>query len=220
MIKKILACSLAVISLNTYANNWDGPYIGASAGYVDTKDNGARPIFPQWTNDISLNGSTVAIYTGYNWQFAEKKVLGIEVSYSDRNNFSGSDYLKNRGVIDDYYALETNINRVVTLTARLGRLFNDSQSMLYMIAGLSKADVERIWLDDPNDPTLDHHSHTQTGWTAGIGVEHAFNDNLSIKGEYKYTDYGDETMDVDLWGEIWKQELSEKSLSLGLSYRF
>ncbi len=142
------------------------------------------------------------------------------VNYSDRNDFSGEDYLRLRGDIDDDYALKTKINRAVSLTARLGRLFNSRQSILYMIAGLSKADVERIWVDDPNDPVFDYHDHTQTGWTAGVGVEHAFNNNLSIKGEYKYTDYGDETMDVDVWGEIWKQELSEKSVHVGLSYHF
>ena len=220
MIKQILACSLTVICLNTYASDWSGPYIGVSVGYTDTEDNGVRPAHPQWANDISLHGSTFAIYAGYNWRFAEKNIFGFEVNYSDRNNFSGTDYLKLRGVIDDYYALESSINKVTSLTSRLGHLFNENQTMFYVTAGLSRADVKRIWLDDPADPTLDYHSHTQTGWIAGLGVEHAFHDNLSIKGEFTYTDYGDEIMDVDLWGETWEQELSEKSLHVGFTYRF
>ncbi len=66
MIRTILAFSLTVFCLNTYASNWSGPYIGASAGYTDTEDNGVRPKWPTWTNDISLHGSTFAIYAGYN----------------------------------------------------------------------------------------------------------------------------------------------------------
>ena len=220
MIKKLLVVALASLSMNASADNWTGPYIGISASYVENDDQGSRPVASSWTNDIAPTGASLELYTGYNWQFAEKALLSIEASYSNRSDVAGSDSLKSNGVHDDYYRLDTSIEDVLSLTARLGRLFNESRSVAYLLVGISKADVTRTWLDDPVSPTLDRHTHTQTGWIAGIGLEHAYNDNLSLKAEYKYTDYGSETMYVDLWGETWTQELTEQSLTIGASYRF
>ena len=220
MFKRLLVCSLCVFSFSVHASDWSGPYIGASLGYVQARDEGVRPLAPAWTNDVSPEGNAVEIYAGYNWKIASKAVLGLELNYSDRGGVSDYESLKNNGVFDDYYALTTRINDVISLNARLGRLFNNDQSLAYLLLGLSQADVQRTWLDDPASPTIESFSYTQTGWAAGIGVEHAYTANLSVKGEFKYSDYGDETMDVGLWGETWTQDLTEKSLSIGISYRF
>ncbi|MCK1975216.1 outer membrane beta-barrel protein, partial [Bacillus safensis] len=41
-------------------------------------------------------------------------------------------------------------------------------------------------------------SKTLTGWTAGAGVDYAATDNLIVRLEYRYTDYGDK--DIDFGG--------------------
>jgi len=218
--KQHLAIALLLSSGNLYADNWNGPYIGASLGYADVHDKGERPLFPEWTNDITPESNTLDFYAGYNWKIASKVVLSLEASYSDRGNLTAYNSLKNNGVYDDYYGLTTKVSNVISVQARLGRLFNNDQSLAYLLLGRTKADVERVWLDDPDSPSLERFTDTQSGWTAGLGLEHALTENLSLKVEAKYSDYGREEMDVDLWGEKWSQELTEKTINFGISYRF
>lgn len=221
MFKRFLLCSLCVLSFSAYADDWTGPYIGTSVGYVNAQDEGVRPRFPQWTNDISPEGHALDVHVGYNWRIKDKAIFGLELGYSDRKGLSDYESLKIHGAFDDDYGVTTNIRDVVSLSARLGRLFNQDKSLAYLLVGISKADVERIWLDSPASPSLDYTNYTQTGWTAGLGLEHAFTANLSLKSEFRFSNYGDETEDVNVWSdEIWTQSLTEKSLSIGVNYRF
>jgi outer membrane immunogenic protein len=55
------------------------------------------------------------------------------------------------------------------------------------------------------------------GWTVGLGAEYAINRRWSVKGEYRYTDLGSETLDV---GFPTKIKLTNQALDLGVNYRF
>jgi len=37
------------------------------------------------------------------------------------------------------------------------------------------------------------HADSYVGWTAGGGIEYAFNERMSLKAEYAYADYGTRT---------------------------
>lgn len=63
-------------------------------------------------------------------------------------------------------------------------------------------------------------SDTQSGWTAGLGADYAFGERLSARLEYRHTDYGTKRVDANLWGEFYKQKLSEDSIRIGLNYSF
>jgi outer membrane immunogenic protein len=53
-----------------------------------------------------------------------------------------------------------------------------------------------------------------TGWTAGLGAEHAFTDNWLGRAEYRYYDFG--TEDITR-GEV---DLSMHTVSVGIAYKF
>ena len=56
------------------------------------------------------------------------------------------------------------------------------------------------------------------GWTAGVGTEYAINKHWSLKGEYRYTDLGSETL--NLGGVGTKVNLVNQSVDFGVNYRF
>jgi outer membrane immunogenic protein len=45
-------------------------------------------------------------------------------------------------------------------------------------------------------------SETQTGWTAGFGLEHAFTERISTRIEYAHIDLGSETQNLKFTGGI------------------
>ena len=57
-----------------------------------------------------------------------------------------------------------------------------------------------------------------SGWTAGLGAEFAINQHWSLKGEYRYTDLGSETM--NLGGISTKVNLQNQAVDFGVNYRF
>ena len=79
-----------------------------------------------------------------------------------------------------------------TLTGRLG--YADDRWLFYAKGGLALANIENTAGAftggdiDPSDFTsLDE---TRAGWTLGVGVEYAFQRDLSMKIEYLYMDFG------------------------------
>jgi len=73
-----------------------------------------------------------------------------------------------------------------SLRGRIG--FDAGDFMPYLTAGLAVAHVTIDATDGPlsTDATL-------WGWAAGAGVEAAVADNVTIRGEYLYTDLGEHT---------------------------
>jgi opacity protein-like surface antigen len=68
------------------------------------------------------------------------------------------------------------------------------------------------------------HSSTRVGWTAGGGVEYAINPHWSVRGEYRYSDFGHlkdfpapSSLGVSYAAD---RRLDQNQVQLGLSYKF
>ena len=61
-------------------------------------------------------------------------------------------------------------------------------------------------------------SKTHTGWTAGAGVDYAATDNVILRLEYRYTDYGHKNFDVD--GVDTRNKFKTNEIRLGVAYKF
>lgn len=64
--------------------------------------------------------------------------------------------------------------------------------MIYAKGGYSWAD-NRFSLGLVGFSTVLSESHVHSGWTVGGGVEYLFLPNWSVKGEYMYADYSNQT---------------------------
>ena len=63
-------------------------------------------------------------------------------------------------------------------------------------------------------------SDTFVGWTIGLGLEYAFTPNLIGRVEYRYTDYGDNTDNLGLFGFNDNVDFHDNTVRIGVAYKF
>ncbi|MFG1377143.1 outer membrane protein [Xanthobacter autotrophicus] len=164
------------------AFTWTGFYIGANAGYG-------------WGSTVNSDpgGFIGGFQAGYNFQFANPFVLGIETDF----NFSG---LSAGGYSLDYLG---------TVRARLGWSFD--RVLVYGTGGFAygQSSLDVLGLSS---------SSTQTGWTIGAGAEVAFDRNWSARAEYLYVDLGSATYPTVI-GPV-ESGINANILRAGMNYRF
>lgn len=223
---KICTAALALaVSCSIYADDWAGPYAGALIGYSQADDSSigyqqGNTTPNGWTSNASLDGLALGIFGGYNWTLDNGMLFSLEGEYQHRHDHDGGAFQKYNGTIDTDYSLDTEIKTVASLRVRAGHLSDSKKTLAYVSAGLTAAKVKHTWNDFFIIPETETQSNWHRGWTAGIGAEHKYNDNLSIRAEVRHSDYGDKTIKANLWNEKYKTDLTEETLVVGLSYGF
>jgi outer membrane immunogenic protein len=146
---------------------WSGPYAGVHGGYSWGEGDASA-------GGVSLSddfdGGRFGGFVGYNWQFANGFVAGVE---GDVN------YDWNENSIGGGFDAETGFSGSVR--GRVGFAFD--RALIYAAGGWTATNVS---LDGPvsDDDTLH-------GWTIGGGLDYAFTDNVFGRVEYRYNDYSD-----------------------------
>ncbi|RUT32697.1 porin family protein [Arsenicitalea aurantiaca] len=162
---------------------WTGAYVGVHAGYGwGTVDWAEVAVTPE-TGEFDIDGWLAGVQAGYNVNL-DGVVLGIEgdIAWAD---FSGTDEAAG-GSID----IEGQVNWLATLRGRVG--FAADAFLIYGTAGVAFAGT-----DADLTPGTSNASNTHTGWVVGAGVEAMVTDNISLKAEYLYHDFGSQTYDFD-----------------------
>jgi outer membrane immunogenic protein len=207
------------------AQNFSGPYLGAYAGYAWAEDKGEGydqfdGLKNGWTVKTRPRSSQYGVLGGYNWTLGDNLLLGVEADYEDRANSRDHDYFAEEGAIDRDYGASTEFESAGSLRGRIGYVVND-QALIYATAGYAVASVKRTWHDYYESPSLhESHSDRQEGWTAGIGAEFLVTQTVSARLEYRHSDYGTENVAADMWGEDYKQRLTEDSVRAGVAILF
>jgi outer membrane immunogenic protein len=191
--------------------DWSGIYVGASAGYVieyGTQVAAFTPAGDRFSNRYirDAEGFIGGAFVGYNW--ANNNVLfGLEgdLEYADN---SGS-----RETFGGFAETSVDIGLQGTIRARLGYTFD--RTLVYATGGVAFGDVE-IGVTDPAGTFSD--SSTRVGYTVGAGVEHAVTDNWLIRAEYRFTDFGDETIDTGL--ASYNFDTQNHAVKAGIAYKF
>ncbi|MDQ5881988.1 MAG: outer rane immunogenic protein [Pseudomonadota bacterium] len=204
------------------AGPFDGPYIGAYAGYGSAEDKGighgqSSGAVNGWTHKPEPKGAIFGLMGGYNWSLGNGFVLGVEADLEGRGNSSDRVNQKDDGVSDPEFQVVSKIQAATSLRGRLGYAIG-KQTLVFATAGYAVASVKRTWHDMPAEK--ESHTDMQGGWTAGLGADYAFGERLSARFEVRHTDYGTKKVDANLWGEFYKQKLSEDSIRIGLNYTF
>lgn len=248
MKKTLIATSVALMATSSYAADyivpqepapvviadtfsWTGGYIGAHGGYgwaeiKDKNNNEASKVKPK--------GGFGGLQAGYNWQFDNNIVVGLEgdISFGSMSkSWDGRD--KNQ--YNAYYGKD-KIGTHGTVRARLGYAVDNF--MPYVTGGLAigetkhslGCDVSRV--SDTNGcggkaggGKFDtSESKTKVGYALGAGAEYALTNNWTIKAEYMYSDLGNRKVTLT---DPYKNEKSNRKFKasinevrFGVNYKF
>jgi len=194
------------------AFSWTGFYAGGELGgsWAEAK------------NRLRQNGETVAkkklkpegfiggIFAGYNFQFTDAIVLGIDTDFlwddvDDKKTFANGSRLKAR----------QKWNGATRL--RAGYAFD--RFLPYIAAGVSYARLDDLYRGDDINKKK---KKTRAGWNVGVGVDYIppiFNDHIVLRAEYRFTDFGKKTHKL---GDDYKYRVKyyQNDFRVGVAYKF
>lgn len=219
------------------APTWGGLYIGGSVGFGagDTTDKADFDVperyqeYFQKRYDIDLegileaifqskydvNGAIYGVHAGYNWQRGNL-VYGLEAGFNGTNMDGASPCVV-------ALSCEREMDWYGTGVARIG--YAPGNTFFYGFGGIAWGEVStKIGLISPGVPLYVEGEETHVGWTAGAGIEHAFNDRFSVRVEYSHVDLGEENTALTFEGEPLtfvsdKVDLSFDAIKVGASYK-
>ena len=201
--KTITFAALAFAALATaptaaQAQSFQGPYVGAQAGWNHDRasqapwDDYAIPL------DASRDAVSGGVYLGYDHRVAPNFVLGLEAGVT-----AARDDALVRSETGATLALDPKYS--IDASARAGYLL-DPATMVYARGGYARLRVHTSQAG--KDGVLKQNANLD-GWLAGAGIERLLTPNLSTRLEYRYSDFGGNGGDVQ-----------RHQVLLGASYRF
>lgn len=211
--KKIIYLSIFILSNSVFADeaiNWEGPYLGVTAGYAhgsaDAQSSTYRVpggfyqtstvnvINGTGTGTLDSNNALFGLKAGYSWR-SDSLVYGVTSSISSINLKKS---VSNSATITNTYNIvrEVDSNNLLTLEGKLGYLWNE-QSLFYITAGIASTDLKlkRSFNDytagSPNDTMSSSNSinSIKFGPTIGLGLESPLSNNWFLSAEYKFTKF-------------------------------
>lgn len=207
--------------VETAPGAWEGAYVGGTLGYVfkgPDRVGIADPATGANTaiGEFDLKGVTYGLRLGYGIQRGNW-VFGPELSFEGgkaKDDFSNADG-----------SASTKIKHVIALRGKLGYLVSPD-TMVYGMAGPASAKISEYNVDSTGSGpagapvTLIEDSFTRSGYVVGLGVEHRFNENWSLTGEYEYANFGKRVL-YDA-AEVYSTRATPKyhQVRLGVNYRF
>ncbi len=214
---------------------WTGFYVGLNAGGTFANSNqqtiGVGPVAlgnafggPLFTNDVAAFATVASAsgfnsgnnagfigggQVGYNWQFYNSLVAGVEADIQGIAGNRGSRTLLtavpggfNNDIWTGITSVRGSLDYLGTVRGRLGWLFTPTL-LLYGTGGLAYGGITlntatsvynsgNFFALNQFQPSFGgvNFSNTQVGWTAGGGLEWMFWPNWSAKVEYLYYDLG------------------------------
>lgn len=192
--------------------SWNGAYLGGQIGYgwgkstfSDVDGVGGR---------LKPDGFLGGLYAGYNFDLGNSVVLGVDgdVTYNNlKKRFSETDEF------GDTDSIESKLRWSGAVRARAG--YAVDRFLPYIAGGVAFGQIKNSATSVEGG--VEEHfssSKTHTGWTAGAGVDYAATDNVIVRLEYRYTDYGHKNFDVD--GVDTRNKFKTNEVRLGVAYKF
>lgn len=184
--KKILIGALlatATVATPTMAQNtgFTGAHVEALGGWDQTKvDSGIDSV-----KDPKADGFAYGLGAGYDFDTGGL-VVGIEGEIMD----STAKKCVGSASLTEVCAKS---GRDLYVGGRIGTTVGASKNtLLYAKGGYTDARSKvTITETDGGTTTIDRFSDNDGGWRVGAGVETKTSNNLLLKGEYRYSDYGD-----------------------------
>lgn len=196
------------------AFTWSGFYVGLQGGYSWGRTNAETTSVGSGetqTTSYDTGGFLGGAHAGFNWQAGSNLVLGVETDLeASRSDGSGIGTL---GAV--HFA---NIDWMGSLRGRIG--YAAGNTLLYATGGLAYGGVSFDRALTVGAARYLSHSDWRTGWTLGAGVEHAIASNVTLRLEYRYTDFGKDQFATQTSGLIDGTEVTQSAIRAGLSFKF
>lgn len=189
--------ALLAISSPAAAEDFDGPFVGAAAGYSRDEVGPDLGDGLALASELDRDAAYFQLFAGYDYAVAPKVRIGVEAAIG----IGADDALNLR---DSAGSLELDPEYSFEATGRIGYLVSDN-ALLYVRGGYQNSRVEAT-LIEAGQPALRDKDNVD-GWLAGGGLEYAFGNNLRTRLEYRYSDLGSDGADWDrhqvLAGVLW-----------------
>jgi outer membrane immunogenic protein len=257
-IQKLVLITLFTLSISVFADDkihWTGFYSSAMIGR-DWSNNGGsngtvdfthipndRPV-ENWSvvgDGNSFKGWGGNLKFGYNKQL-DNNLIGVELGITLQDTKSNNQNIIPIGVFpggptDTPYGLfsKTKINTYESLSARIGHIFN-TNTLVYLNGGAALSSVKNTvtnigggwdtgsWIPIGNISD----SKTELGYLLGLGIEYKINQNLALRANYEYVDFGNVNFkysSLNCCGDYkgdWNisNSIHFSNLSAGVSYAF
>ncbi|MFG1477929.1 outer membrane protein [Xanthobacter sp. V4C-4] len=210
-----LATKYPVKAIAAPVFSWTGFYIGANFGYGGDQSSHDLSILsvPVGSADATTSGWFVGGQLGYNYQFANNVVVGLETDLQ-WSNISGQVSGLNIGGLN--WIAGSSVDYFGTIRARLGYAFD--RFLPYITGGAAYGNVNNS-LFPGYGPWGVSSSSTNWGWTLGAGFEYALTNNWTLKTEYLYVDLGSKDSGP-LGGVVLTSDTKFNTVKAGVNYKF
>lgn len=195
--------------------SWSGAYVGGQVGYgwaKSTLNSGYEPL------QLKPDGFLGGIYAGYNFDIGNNIILGVEGD-ATYNNLKDS-----RTQTDEMFGtsiLENKLQWSGAVRARAGVAVD--RFLPYIAGGVAFGNVKNSLSSSGGffDGAASQ-SKTLTGWTLGAGVDYAVTNNLILRFEYRYTDFGSKDFypSHDGFEYFLPTKIKASDIRLGVAYKF
>jgi len=189
--------------------NWTGIYVGGHAGY----SRGTLTSNSDSTIDHAPDGIVGGVHIGANWQW-NWIVLGIETDLA-LSNIDGEDSTTAVGFNAD---VDSRMKYLGTVRGRLGVAID--RTLIYATGGYAYSEIDaRVRVSVGGIPIVSGSDQISLqGWTIGAGIEQAVTNNLIVRLEYLYVDFGTTTSVVNLGFPFqdqfqWQSHIARAALS-------
>ncbi len=192
--------------------NWNGAYIGGQVGY-----GWGESSIPGGPN-LKPKGFLGGIYAGYNFDLGKSVILGLDgdLTYNNLKDSYSETLFDGKTV-----SIESKQRWSGAVRARAGYAID--RFLPYIAGGVAFGSVKNTAsLTDGSTEFIDSKSKNRTGFTVGAGVDYAATDNVIVRLEYRYTNYGDKKTEfVDRGQTITSSDkFKSNEVRLGVAYKF
>ena len=191
--------------------NWTGPYLGivGGGGWGNSRLYAANPRV-NFSRSFSPSGGFVGGTLGYNWQFNNSFVIGLE------GDMSWAGIRASRMCTQTSWC-QVDQDWIGTVRGRVG--YAAGPALFYVTGGYAVSAI-RVKGEDRFYNSSDEMTKTRSGWTIGGGLEYGFWNNWSAKAEYLYADYGSTKYGRNDGSIPVNVKFNESLFRIGINYRF
>jgi len=188
------------------AFSWTGFYLGLYGGggwgrHAYSNTGGLN-------NTYNSSGGLIGGLAGYNWQFDNPVVIGVEGDLAWAS-IKGDDGGLGGSTDSSQYRWLGSVR------GRLGYAFD--RWLVFGTGGWAVANIRHTSTFGVGDSF----DTTRNGWTAGAGIEYAFTPNWTARADYRYFDFGSYSRAAPPNG-VFPYSVGNKlqTLTVGVSYKF